>query len=157
MPTKLHPKLSARYYGPYPVLKRIGAVAYQLRLPTEAQIHPVFHVSQLKKALGNHTVEAVVPVELQLPLESYQPSEVLGSRVITQDGTRLSQVLIRWQGKTPEDATWEDAATLQTQFPDFHLEDKVVFEGGDVVRHQEPQEINRGLRVYYRKKGTNRN
>nr|KYP58323.1 Retrotransposable element Tf2 [Cajanus cajan] len=157
MPTKLHPKLSARYYGPYSVFKRIGAVAYQFRLPTEARIHPVFHVSQLKKALGNHMVEAVVPVELQLPLESYQPSEVLGSRVITQDGTRLSQVLIRWQGKAPEDATWEDAATLQTQFPDFHLEDKVVFAGGDVVRHQESQEINRGLRVYYRKKGTNRN
>lgn len=28
MPTKLHPKLAARYYGPFPVIKQVGAVAF---------------------------------------------------------------------------------------------------------------------------------
>lgn len=61
MPTRLHPKLSARFYGPYLVLKQVRAVAFQLKLPEGARIHPVFHASQLKLAVGNNPVEANLP------------------------------------------------------------------------------------------------
>jgi hypothetical protein len=44
-------KLAPRYVGPYQITKRIGSLAYQLTLPeTMAEVHPVFHVSQLKKS-----------------------------------------------------------------------------------------------------------
>ena len=55
-------KLSPRYVGPYEILMRVKSVAYELKFPKElAMIHPVFHVSMLKKCIGK-----LVPI---LPLE----------------------------------------------------------------------------------------
>ncbi|GKV42223.1 hypothetical protein SLEP1_g49655 [Rubroshorea leprosula] len=43
-------KLSPRYIGPYPILERVGEVAYRLELPGNlAGVHDVFHVSLLQK------------------------------------------------------------------------------------------------------------
>jgi hypothetical protein len=59
---KVKGKLSPRFIGPYLILKQVGEVAYQLELPDHlADVHDVFHVSQVKKCLR-------VP-EGQLPLE----------------------------------------------------------------------------------------
>lgn len=43
-------------------MERIGKVTYKLRLPSTTRIHNVFHVSLLKKKLGD-----AVPVLPQLP------------------------------------------------------------------------------------------
>ena len=46
-------KLSPRYIGPYRIAKRIDNVAYEMELPLElAAVHPVFHISMLKKCMG---------------------------------------------------------------------------------------------------------
>ena len=47
-------KLSPRYVGHYKILKRVWKVAYELELWAElATVHPVFHVSALKKSIGD--------------------------------------------------------------------------------------------------------
>ena len=40
-------KLVDRYAGPYMVKRKVGNLAYELRLPKDLTIHPVFHVSLL--------------------------------------------------------------------------------------------------------------
>uniref|UniRef100_A0A8R7UGC7 Integrase catalytic domain-containing protein n=1 Tax=Triticum urartu TaxID=4572 RepID=A0A8R7UGC7_TRIUA len=44
-------KLSYKFYGPFPIIAKINYVAYELELPPQATVHPVFHVSQLRQAL----------------------------------------------------------------------------------------------------------
>lgn len=54
------------FFGPYTIVERVGTVAYRLQLPTSSNIHPVFHVSQLKRAIDRD--QALVP---HLPLPDY--------------------------------------------------------------------------------------
>ncbi|WMV49180.1 hypothetical protein MTR67_042565 [Solanum verrucosum] len=55
-------KFSPRYIGPYRISKRICKVAYELELPQElAVVHPVFHISMLKKCMGYPSL--IIPTE----------------------------------------------------------------------------------------------
>ena len=76
-------KLSAKYFGPYQVIQKIGRVAYKLQFPAQSKIHAIFHVSLLKKKIG----QKVVPV-LQLPNTNekghlrLEPMAVLDQRIV---------------------------------------------------------------------------
>ncbi|WMV19510.1 hypothetical protein MTR67_012895 [Solanum verrucosum] len=55
-------KLSPWYIGPNKISKRVGNVAYELELPSKlAAVHLVFHISMLKKCLGDPS--RIVPTE----------------------------------------------------------------------------------------------
>ncbi|XP_070045744.1 uncharacterized protein [Nicotiana tomentosiformis] len=55
-------KFSPRYVGSYRIGQRMSQVAYKLELPPDMSlVHPVFHVSMLKKVAGDPS--AIVSVE----------------------------------------------------------------------------------------------
>ena len=50
------------YVGPFKIFSHFSKVAYELELPSDlASVHPVFHVSLLKKYIGDP--EVVVPIQ----------------------------------------------------------------------------------------------
>ena len=60
-------KLSPKFIGPFEVLERVGSVAYQIALPPKfSNLHPVFHVSQLRKYIHDpsHVIH-LDPIEVQ--------------------------------------------------------------------------------------------
>ena len=59
-------KLSPSYIGPFEILDRVGTVAYHLALPPGlSMIHPVFHVSMLRKYLPDLS-HVLTPCAIQL-------------------------------------------------------------------------------------------
>ena len=68
-------KLNTRYVGPYKIMKRVGKVAYELELLAElATKHSVFHISLLKKCVGDP--HSIVPLESVAVKDSFSYEDV---------------------------------------------------------------------------------
>lgn len=119
------------------MLSRVGEVAYKLALPATSLVHPVFHVSQLRRAYGVAHSSPLLPPQLSPDLELLvEPAELLGVRRHCQDAHKSLEVLIKWKDLPLFEATWENYDYLLQQFPEFHLEDKVKFWRRVMIDHQ---------------------
>ncbi|CAA7390897.1 unnamed protein product [Spirodela intermedia] len=91
---KENEKLNPRYFGPYLIMERIGPVAYKLQLPNHSAVHPVFHISQLRKTL--RTDNRSQPIPPTLPEEQEWiliPHGIKAHRSIPQD----TEILVSWK------------------------------------------------------------
>lgn len=101
-----HHKLSAKFYGPFLVKKRVGPTAYRLSLPTSSRIHHVFHVSQPRRVVGEHPVELELPESLELPVGPvFEPEAVLAWWNVQEGGQDEEHILMKWVGQHGDDAS----------------------------------------------------
>jgi hypothetical protein len=116
---KVRGKLAPRFIGPFKILEKRGAVAYQLEIPPQlSDVHDVFLVCQLKKCL-------CVPKE-QIPMEDLNAKEDLSYqeyplRILetSERVTRHKKCKVQWSHHTEDEATWEREEELKAEFPSF--------------------------------------
>ncbi|GJY99405.1 retrovirus-related pol polyprotein from transposon 17.6 [Tanacetum coccineum] len=77
-------KFSPKYYRPFKVIAKVGQVSYQLELNSQAQIHNVFHVSQLKGYKGEVSSEQQIDIPLcdQNGILAAQPLTILDRKIV---------------------------------------------------------------------------
>ena len=117
-------KLNPKYLGPFEILAKVGPVAYRLALPPNlAQIHDVFHVSQLKKYQPDpsHIIE-YENVALQDNLSFVvSPDRIIDVKVKQLRNKYIPLVKVVWKGLSPEEATWEMESEMRQKYPHlFH-------------------------------------
>ena len=107
-------KFEKKFRGPFPIVEKIGRVAYKLKLPPSLSCHPVFHVSLLHKDRPREPQMQHVEEDesdeqtADSQMEDFEVEAILNHRDVK--GRR--EYLIKWRGFPVEDATWEPVSHL---------------------------------------------
>jgi hypothetical protein len=117
---KVKGKLSPRYIGPFLIFKRVGEMAYQLKLPDSlSDVHNVFHVSQLKKCL--RVPEDRLPMEeLSVQGDLTYPEyliKILDTLTRVTRNKVIKKCKVQWSHHGEDEATWEREEELRIDFP----------------------------------------
>jgi hypothetical protein len=104
-----------------------------MEIPQGIRIHNVFHVSCLKRAIGQH----ITPIEVFPPLDEEGqlvliPEEILEVREKRLRKRRIKEYLIIWKDLPIEDAMWENEQVVRETGLEL-LEDKQFLAGETVM------------------------
>ncbi|XP_074318479.1 uncharacterized protein LOC141655291 [Silene latifolia] len=117
-------KLSPKFIGPYPIVERVGEVAYKLKLPASmGKTHDVFHVSQLRKYVSDpaHVIEPeVLEIEPDLTYEE-RPIRITDRKEKRLRNKVVPLVKVLWRCNRFEEETWETESSMRIKHP--HLFD----------------------------------
>lgn len=116
IPSAWNKKLGDQYAGPFRVIKKIGRLAYRLKLPAEWKVHPVFSVAHLEPAEdpAKDPYKRPIPdqpeavfVEGNTPkLQLYELERLLDRRERILRGKATVEYLTRWKGYRAEYDKW---------------------------------------------------
>ncbi|XP_076945503.1 uncharacterized protein LOC143616591 [Bidens hawaiensis] len=115
-------KHAPRYVGPFEILERIGPVAYKLKLPQELRgIHDTFHVSNLKKCLGDDT-QPIRFDDIRIDDKLHfveEPIEIVDRDVKKLKQNRIRLVKVKWNYKQGPEFTWELEDQMKQKYPNL--------------------------------------
>jgi hypothetical protein len=102
-------KLAPRRHGPFTVIKVLSLVSYQLALPTQWSIHPMFHIDLLtpyrETIMHGPNYQCPLPDlvdgEEEYSVEKFLDSQKFGRR-------QHLQYLVKWEGYPDLDNMWVD-------------------------------------------------
>jgi len=134
-------KLASHFYGPYKIEEKVGKVAYKLQLPAGARLHPVFHVSLLKRQVGESNTSSIDLPPINDDGEIVMEREaILDTRWVRKGSSFVEESLLQWKKLPKEDATWESTQERRDKYINLNIEDKVLLKDGS---NDKPRRSNR--------------
>ena len=83
-------------------------MAYARELPATRHIHNVFHVSCLKKVIGQHQkAQTMLPLLDEEGQIIFEPESIVATREKRLRTRVIKEYLIKWKNLPKEDASWE--------------------------------------------------
>ena len=114
--------IDPKFYEPYKVLQNIGSIVCKLELPPSSHVHPIFHVSYLKKVIGtNIKAQTVLPELDNQGSIILEPESILNSHTCQLLSWSITEVLIEWHDMQLEDATCKPLLQIQQIFPHLKI------------------------------------
>jgi hypothetical protein len=106
-------KFAPKREGPFTIGKVLGPVTYELKLPKQWKIHPVFHASLLTPFTENEfhgPNHLKPPPDIVAGEEEYEVEAILTHRRYRSGRTRY---LVKWKGYGSNDNSWEPESNLK--------------------------------------------
>ncbi|CAN6447751.1 unnamed protein product [Victoria cruziana] len=113
-------KLSPQYIGPFDIVEKVGDVAYRVALPPQYNhIHPVFHVSMLRKYVPDPTyVIDYEDIEVQEDLSMEErPLRIIDRKEHVLQNKTIPWVQVEWKHHGIKECTWEPEQDMKDSYP----------------------------------------
>ncbi|GJS61609.1 putative reverse transcriptase domain-containing protein [Tanacetum coccineum] len=101
------------------------ALSYRLRFPEELiGVHDTFHVSNLKKCLGNANLHVPLnEIKIDKTLRFVEePVEIMDREVKSLKRSRIPLVKVRWNSKHGPEFTWEREDYMKSKYPQLFVD-----------------------------------
>jgi hypothetical protein len=124
------PKFEIRRQGPFPVLRVLGnRNAVELDVPTHTQIHPIVSIEQIEPAPCEDDPfgrQVPLPTPPKMARRAVPPKivQVLDRRHCAGQEDHHVEFLVQRQGQPFDEATWEDAASVDADLIRRYCEDR---------------------------------
>nr|XP_025888390.1 uncharacterized protein LOC112942052 [Solanum lycopersicum] len=112
-------KLSPRYIVPFEIVDRFGEVAYKLAFPPGLSgVHPVFHISMLKKYYqgGDHFIQwdsMLLDQNLTFEVESIT---IFERKILKLRSKEIAPIKVQRKHRSVEEATWETESDMRSKY-----------------------------------------
>jgi hypothetical protein len=116
LPNTVSHKLSPQRAGPFEVLRAVGNLAYELKVPASWKIHPVISVAHLEPFKDDPFQRLLPPVpdlitdDNSTPHEEWEVEDILKQRFNRR--RKCDEWFVKWKDFGPEHNTWEPVENL---------------------------------------------
>ena len=127
-------KFQQRYIGPYSIISKISAVAYEINLPNTMNCHNVFHISKLRPC----TITDVQPDYIHVHVEKERQDFIVDSIVDHDIATARDGFYergpclvfkVHWAGYTSSEDTWQTYQSIRrVKALDDYADDNTSFQ-----------------------------
>ena len=89
-------------------------MAFKLEIPSSSRVHLVFHVSCLKKVIGDKIpIQTILPNLYEEGKVILEPEKIFETRTEQLQNWVITEYLTKWKNLPVKDLTWEDESFIQ--------------------------------------------